>query len=39
MKRSSISSSKGKRSFSNSASKVHKKNVPHRLPMRGGIRL
>ncbi|WNK13526.1 MAG: hypothetical protein [Microvirus sp.] len=37
--RHKIPSGKSKRSFSHSAGRTHKKNVPQRLPMRGGIRL
>lgn len=39
MKRHSIGSGKSKRTFSKGASMTHKKNMPRRLPMRGGIRL
>ncbi|AXH75802.1 MAG: hypothetical protein [Microviridae sp.] len=39
MKRHKMSSSHSKRSFSKGASYTHKKNMPSRLPMRGGIRL
>lgn len=38
-KRSKISPSKSKSSFKSSASMTHKKNMPSRIPMRGGIRL
>lgn len=38
-KRSRIAPRKSKHSFSKHAAKTHKKNVPRRLPMRGGIRL
>lgn len=38
-KRGKISHGKSKRMFSKHAAKTHKKNVPKRLPMRGGIRL
>nr|AVQ10257.1 hypothetical protein [Gokushovirinae environmental samples] len=38
-KRSRISRGKSRRSFTKHASKVHKRNVPKRTPMRGGIRL
>ena len=39
MKRHKISKGKSKRMFSKSGSMTHKKNVPSRIPMRGGIRL
>lgn len=39
MKRRRISSGKSKRMFSKSGSMTHKKNLPQRIPMRGGIRL
>lgn len=39
MARHKISSGKSKRSFSKGASLTHKKNMPKRMPMRGGIRL
>lgn len=39
MKRRKMSQHHSKRDFRNKASKVHKKNVPKRIPMRGGIRL
>lgn len=39
MHRSKMSSSNSKRSFSKSGSMTHKKNMPKRAPMRGGIRL
>ena len=39
MKRHSMSSHDSKKSFKSSASVTHKKNMPKRLPMRGGIRL
>nr|AVQ10286.1 hypothetical protein [Gokushovirinae environmental samples] len=39
MKRHSMSSHKSKRTFSKGASMTHKKNMPRKLPMRGGIRL
>lgn len=39
MKRSGMSSSNSKSSFKRSASLTHKKNMPKRIPMRGGIRL
>jgi len=39
MKRHKIGSSKSKRMFSRTADATHKKNMPRRLPMRGGIRL
>lgn len=38
-KRMKMSRSGSKRSFSKGASYTHKKNVPSRIPMRGGIRL
>lgn len=37
--RSKISSSSSKSSFKRGASLTHKKNMPKRTPMRGGIRL
>ncbi|WNK14378.1 MAG: hypothetical protein [Microvirus sp.] len=39
MKRHKMSSRGSKRSFSKGASYTHKKNMPKRIPMRGGIRL
>jgi hypothetical protein len=39
MHRHKIGHSKSKRMFSKSGSQTHKKNMPQRLPMRGGIRL
>lgn len=39
MKRHKMSRGSSKRSFSKGASYTHKKNMPTRLPMRGGIRL
>lgn len=39
MSRHKISSAKSKRSFSKGANLTHKKNMPKRQPMRGGIRL
>lgn len=39
MRRHKMSSGKSKRSFSHGADMTHKKNMPKRLPMRGGIRL
>ena len=39
MHRHKIGSGHSKHHFSKHASKTHKKNVPTRLPMRGGIRL
>lgn len=38
-KRGRIAPRKSKRMFTKHASKVHKRNVPKRIPMRGGIRL
>lgn len=38
-RRSKIPPRKSKRMFSKHAGKTHKKNMPKRLPMRGGIRL
>ncbi|UDN67739.1 hypothetical protein [robinz microvirus RP_105] len=37
--RSKMSSKHSKRSFSKHADLTHRKNMPRRLPMRGGIRL
>lgn len=39
MKRHKMSKHHSKRSFTKGASYTHKKNVPSRIPMRGGIRL
>jgi len=39
MKRHKIGKAHSKSSFSKGASLTHKKNMPRRLPMRGGIRL
>lgn len=39
MHRSKMSSSSSKSSFRKSGSMTHKKNMPKRVPMRGGIRL
>lgn len=39
MKRRPMSKHKSKSDFRHKASKVHKKNMPKRIPMRGGIRL
>lgn len=39
MKRHKMGSKHSKRSFAHSAGLTHKKNMPQRLPMRGGIRL
>lgn len=39
MKRSHMSSGKSKGLFKRTADLVHKKNLPRRTPMRGGIRL
>jgi hypothetical protein len=39
MKRHKMSSGKSKRLFTRTAKGTHKKNVPTRAPMRGGIRL
>lgn len=39
MKRHKMSSRHSKANFSHHASRTHKKNVPQRIPMRGGIRL
>lgn len=38
-KRRKMSKQSSKRDFRNKASMTHKKNVPKRIPMRGGIRL
>lgn len=37
--RHKMSKGSSKRDFRHKASKVHKKNVPKRIPMRGGIRM
>lgn len=37
--RHKLSSHKSKSMFRRGASKTHKKNMPKRIPMRGGIRL
>jgi hypothetical protein len=39
MKRHKIPNAKSKRMFSKSGGMTHKKNMPSRIPMRGGIRL
>jgi hypothetical protein len=39
MHRSKMASHKSKSHFSRHASVTHKKNMPKRIPMRGGIRL
>jgi hypothetical protein len=39
MKRHKMGSRHSKRSFSKGASYTHKRNMPTRMPMRGGIRL
>lgn len=39
MRRHKMSKGKSKRNFSKTASYTHKKNMPTRIPMRGGIRL
>lgn len=39
MKRHGMSKHKSKKVFRKGASMVHKKNMPKRRPMRGGIRL
>lgn len=39
MRRQAMSKGHSKRNFTKHAQKVHKKNVPKRKPMRGGIRL
>lgn len=39
MKRRGMSRHGSRRLFSSTASRTHKKNVPNRMPMRGGIRL
>lgn len=38
-KRGKIAHRRSKRMFSKHAAKTHRRNVPKRLPMRGGIRL
>lgn len=38
-KRHKMSRGKSKRDFRRNASKTHKRNVPKRIPMRGGIRM
>lgn len=39
MHRRKMSKAASKRSFRKSGSMTHKKNMPRRMPMRGGIRL
>lgn len=39
MKRHKLSHHGSKKMFSKHASKTHKRNVPQRVPMRGGIRM
>ena len=39
MHRHKIGSAHSRHSFSKHASRTHKKNMPQRVPMRGGIRL
>ena len=39
MKRHKLARRAAKKMFSRTASYTHKKNVPRRLPMRGGIRM
>lgn len=39
MKRHKMGSGRSRHMFSKHASRTHKKNMPGRLPMRGGIRL
>lgn len=39
MKRHKMKKSTSRRQFSKHADKTHKKNMPKRIPMRGGIRL
>lgn len=39
MRRHKIGKSSSKRSFAKHADKTHVRNMPRRLPMRGGIRL
>lgn len=38
-KRGKIAPKRSKRMFTKHASRVHKRNTPKRVPMRGGIRL
>lgn len=38
-KRGKLPQRKSKRMFSKNADRTHKKNMPKRIPMRGGIRL
>lgn len=39
MRRHKMGSHASKKQFSRSASMTHKRNMPHRQPMRGGIRM
>lgn len=39
MKRFKMSKSSSRRQFSKYGSKTHKRNMPSRIPMRGGIRM
>lgn len=39
MRRHKMSRHSSKRDFRKKADRIHKKNVPRRIPMRGGIRL
>lgn len=39
MKRHAMSRKGSKRLFSKTAARTHRKNVPSRIPMRGGIRM
>lgn len=39
MKRSHIAHGRSKKMFSHHAAKTHKRNMPQRIPMRGGIRM
>lgn len=39
MKRHKLSKGHSKKLFSRTASRTHKRNVPTRIPMRGGIRM
>jgi len=39
MRRHKMSTGKSKKLFSRTGSQTHKKNMPKRIPMRGGIRL
>lgn len=39
MRRHKIGSGKSKSMFSRNADRTHKRNMPKRIPMRGGIRL